>query len=498
MIYLNDTKMKAKGTRKGTRKRKKGKLTSVDFFMMSFGSMVGVGWTVSSNHWLAQAGGPWPAFIGFIIGTILLVPIGLSYGELMGALPVNGGVMTYSYRAFGSVVAFFSSWFVALAYLTILPWEAIYINRIVTNFIPWFRDGLVLYQVNGQDVYLRAGILGLFLAAFLLLMNYKGSKFAAKMQNIFTWIIISVGLLTIVLSFILSDGINLMPFYKNIDIGKHNSPYTGIMTMVVIVPFFMAGFDTVSQSIEEAKPSLTFKKIARSLVISILAAGIFYALIIISTAGVEPWADYAREDTPAIAMLMRRAFPGFMGKALHGIVLFGTLAGLLSTWNGMFMAAGRLLQSMGRAGLISLWFAKDHPRYKTPTNAFAFCFVAAAAGPFVGFGFIDPLTNLGSVAFVMGWFFTCLSAIKLRGDEPDLRRPFRIPGGRMMLFLALMISGAILILCFIPGQSAFMGKVGVILFLAWSALGAIFYFITNGGDRGMSDKERRRKIFPWR
>lgn len=67
--------------------RKKGDMGYLDFFMLGFGSMVGVGWAVSSNHWIAQAGGPIPAFLGFIIATLLLIPIGLCHGELLATLP---------------------------------------------------------------------------------------------------------------------------------------------------------------------------------------------------------------------------------------------------------------------------------------------------------------------------------------------------------------------------------------------------------------------------
>lgn len=451
--------------------------------------MVGVGWTVSSNHWLAQAGGPWPAFIGFILGTLLLIPIGLSYGELMGALPRNGGVMTYSYRAFGSAMAFFSSWFVALAYLTILPWEAIYINRIMANFIPWLKQGVVLYQLNGQNLYLRSILLGIIFAGLLFYFNLRGSKLASKIQNIFSWIIIGVGSLVILIGFILNNQLNLLPLYRNIGIGTHNSLFKGILSMIVIVPFYMAGFDTISQSIEEGKPSLSFRSIARALVISIATAGLFYALIIISTAGITDWQSYALEDTPAVAILLGRSLPGMWGKIIYGIVLFGTLSGLFSTWNGMFMAAARLLQSMGKAGLLHAWFAKEHPRYKTPIHASYFCLVAAAIGPFVGLGLIDPLTNLGSVAFVMGWFFTCLSAIKIRKSEPDLHRPYQIPGGKFTLFVALLISTVILLLCFIPGQSVYMGNFGLILFMGWAVLGVFFYWLTIAGNKKLISKQ---------
>ncbi len=257
-----------------TRQKKTG-LKKLDYFMLGFGSMVGVGWAVSSNHWLAQAGGPWPALIGFILGTLLLIPIGLAHGELMSSLPVGGGVMVYTYRAFGTGLSFISSWFVALAYLTILPWEAIYINRILGNLIPVLRSGPVLYEIGGESIYLYGVLLGLVFTGLLFRINYRGSEAAAKLQTLLSWSIIVIGILVIIVSFIKGDIRNLFPLYENIGTGQHASLGTGILSMVVLVPFFMAGFDTIPQSVEEAHPKLTIQKIAQVLVMAIALAGIF-------------------------------------------------------------------------------------------------------------------------------------------------------------------------------------------------------------------------------
>lgn len=465
-----------------------------DFFMLGFGSMVGVGWAVSSNHWLAQAGGPWMAFIGFILGTILLIPIGLTYGELMSTIPVSGGVMSYTYAAFGSFSSFLSSWFVVLAYLTILPWEAIFINRILTKIFPVLASGKVLYIFLGSPIYLNSVIIGIIFASLLFLINIKGSKLAAKLQTILSWSIIGIGLLVIILSFIKGDFSNLKPIYKNIGVGNHQNMFTGIMTMIVLVPFFMSGFDTIPQSVGDAHKNLNFKDIGKSLILAIIAAGSFYSLIILSTSSLGPWEEYALLDPPAMGEVLKNVYPGIFGELINLLVLIGTLAGLFTTWNGMFLASSRLIQSMGKSGLIPNIFGKEIKKYKTPLYASILCFIVAAIGPFLGLNFIDPLTNLGSVAFVIGWFLTCLSALKLRKTANHLERAFKIPGGKFTIILGTIISALILILTFIPGQAAFMGITGIVLFFIWLIIGLIFYYFTNGGDKGISEEERSMKI----
>lgn len=477
------------------RKRKRGTMSQLDFFMLGFGSMVGVGWAVSSNHWLAQSGGPWAAFLGFLLGTFLLIPIGLSYGELMSSLPVGGGVMVYTYRAFGTGLSFISSWFVALAYLTILPWEAIYINNILTNLLPFLGGGKVLYHMGDEPIFLTSAVMGLFFAVILLGINYRGSKFAAKLQSFLSWLIIFCGILVILFSAFHANTSNLLPIYKNVGVGSHTGFGTGVLSMVVLVPFFMAGFDTIPQSVEEAHPNLKYRSIAWMLVLSIIAAGVFYALVILSTGAVSPWTNYALVPAPAMAQMLQHSYEGPVGMAIYFMVMIGTLAGLFSTWNGMFMASARLLQSMGRTGLLPRVFASEHSLYHTPVGGCIFCFIAAGIGPFIGMEFIDPLTSLGSVAFVLGWFLTCVSALYIRHKEPELKRPFKVPGGKWGLWVSVCVSGAIVLLTFIPGQPAFMGSTSLFMFIGWLILGAVFYYFTNFGDRGLSERERKNILF---
>ncbi|MBO1722504.1 hypothetical protein [Extibacter sp. GGCC_0201] len=39
-------------------KKKISGVTSIDFFCIGFGAIVGVGWAVSINSWMAGSGGP--------------------------------------------------------------------------------------------------------------------------------------------------------------------------------------------------------------------------------------------------------------------------------------------------------------------------------------------------------------------------------------------------------------------------------------------------------
>ena len=236
----------------------------------------------------------------------------------------------------------------------------------------------------------------------------------------------------------------------------------------------MSGFDTIAQSVEETSPDKKFKNVAIAMVLSIVAAGIFYSLVILSTASVSNWQEYSLASPPAMGYLLQEAYGGKLGYILSKLIIIGTLAGLFSTWNGMFMASARLIQSMAKNNLIPKIFAKEHAEYGTPVTALVFCFIFAAIGPFVGMNLIDPLTSLGSVSFVIGWFLTCLSLVVLINKDKEYYTSFKAPGGKLTIYPAIIISAVIVISTFVPKTPAFMGYTALIIFFFWLFLGLVF------------------------
>lgn len=63
------------------------KVSALDFFCIGFGAIVGVGWAVSINNWMIGSGGPLPASIGYLAAMIMMIPIALTYCELVPMFP---------------------------------------------------------------------------------------------------------------------------------------------------------------------------------------------------------------------------------------------------------------------------------------------------------------------------------------------------------------------------------------------------------------------------
>ncbi|HEX4935103.1 MAG TPA: hypothetical protein VFV33_18085, partial [Gemmatimonadaceae bacterium] len=59
------------------------------FFAFAFGAVVGVGWAVVLGDWLRQAG-PLGTMLGLTAGGLVIICIGLCYGELAPLIPSSG------------------------------------------------------------------------------------------------------------------------------------------------------------------------------------------------------------------------------------------------------------------------------------------------------------------------------------------------------------------------------------------------------------------------
>jgi len=447
----------------------------IDYFMLGFGTCVGVGWSVSINGWFNNGGGAIPTLIAFVIATLLIIPVGFCYAELTPAMPVAGGVVVFTERAFGKTTSFIAGWFVVLAYVNVLPWEAIYVNDVLAMMIPALKTGEPLYTLGGAGIYPIALAVGIALSLLIIALNWFGSKLAVKFQTLCTGTLAITGILVIVFALFKANPANLTPVYENIGGKPHSSLFGGIMAMLAMSPFFLAGFDTIPQGAEEGSERLNFKNLGKVLLITVAAVGGFYSLVILSVGMAMPWQEFVGQARPAISIMFRTLYPGFIGQALYWISLIGALAGLFTTWNGCYIAAARLILGMGRARQLPKFFTKVHPKYGTPHGGNIICAIATMAGPFIGIGLIDPLTVIGSTAFVIGWFFTAIACARLRNKEPDMYRPFKMPGGAPLAYLAALISAVLIIITLIPSSPGYMGNVGIAYLIGWIILGLILY-----------------------
>lgn len=468
-------------------------LNPFDFFAIGFGAIVGVGWALSLNRWMANSGGPIPAAVGYLMVIIIMVPVALCYCELTPMLPVAGGGAAFAYRAFGEKASIISGWACFGAFACMLPWEAIYVTDILTMLIPGIKSGEPLYSLNGGDIYLGGIIIGVVVAAIITFMNIKGAASAAGFQKLMVVILLAAAVIAIVCGLLKFDMNNLQPVYENINNANHKNLLGGVLAIMTSAPFFMCGFETIPQAVEDADGDV--KDVGKAVVMAVTVAAIFYAVVLFILGGAMPWQDFVGVETPAVSNLFRGVYEGTAGQVLYVIILIGTLAGLLTTWNGFFVAAPRLLMCLARANLVPKALAKQNPKTGVPTNGVILCFILSLVGPFLGIGLIDPLTSFTGTACLTSWGLTCFCLIRLRKTEPDLKRPYRIVGGTLTAWFGGLVMLVIWVMFFIPTSPCYMGNLALVLYLIWMAIGLLLFLASSGERRAVPKEQRAASMF---
>lgn len=461
---------------------KQKKVGAVDFFCIGFGAIVGVGWAVSINNWMASSGGPLPAAVGYLLALVMMVPVSLCYCELCTMMPVSGGGMAYAFRAFGDKAAYLSGWAALGAFITIIPWEAIYVVDILSVLFPVLKTGTPLYTLAGADIYPGHLILGTAVSCLLYAINRKGVASSASLQKILCFLLVGSGILAMIFGAMKMNTANFMPAYQHIGHAYHHHFLGGAMTILASAPFFLAGFETIPQGIESAGGST--RSVGKSVVMTVILSCLFYAVLLVTLGGAMPWKAFIQYDNPAVALMFRHLYPNGIGAALYTLILVGAICGLLTTWNGFMMASSQILMAMARVSIVPHFLSRQHPVYKTPINALKVCLAASVLGPFLGSGLIGSLTTFSAAGYVLSWMITSFCLIRLRKTEPDLPRPYRIPGGTKTAWFSGIITAVLFVLLFIPHQPVFIGTLASILFVGWMVIG--------GGLFAFTGRERRK------
>lgn len=468
---------------------KKG-VGALDFFCIGFGAIVGVGWAVSINGWMNNSGGPVPAAVGYLMCLLIMVPFGLVYAELVPMLPVAGGGAAFAYAAFGEKISFLSGWGAFGAFVAIIPWEAIQVTDVLAYLFPVLKSGKPLYTVMESEIYLPTIIIGTIFTILLFLLNKKGLSSAASLQKILCVFLVASAVIGAIAGLIGGDVENLKPTYLAPEGGSHNSFFGGAFSIITAAAFFLAGFETIPQGIEEAGGDV--KKVGGTVVLSVGLACVFYAILLFCFGYAYPWQDFLTLDRPAAANMFKFVFDGGAGVALYWLITVGALAGLFTTWNGFFTASANLLMAMGRSRMLPAWFAKQN-KDGVAINGLYVVALLSFVGPFLGYNMIDTVTCFSATAFVMSWMISSLALLRLRKTMPNANRPYKL--ATPIAYWAAIVGVVFFIGMLLPFTPFFAGGKAVAVFVIYIVIGFILYAATSGSRKQIPADERAKSMF---
>jgi basic amino acid/polyamine antiporter, APA family len=433
------------------------KLRATDYFTLGWGTMVGVGWLVIMDDWLSR-GGALGALLGFLLGGIVLLPIGWVYGKLVAAMPDAAGEIAYTAAVFPPSVSFATGWMMMLAYFIVCPWEAVALGRIAAYIIPSL-DSIPLYTIAGRPVYLPHLCVGLGLTGLLTILNYRGIHLSASFQNWTSFGTLALFVLFVGLGVSHGTAANFPPLFTH-------TPLVSILLVIQIVPYFMTGFESVGKAAEEASPEFRTGGFLRAIWMAIFVGMLFYASIVAAVAVVAPWRRLI-----GAKFMTAVAFQHAIGSHwIVNIILAAALLSLFKCFNGNFVAASRLIFALGRRGMIHRRAGAVHARYQTPFLAVLLVGLATAACMLLGDAILVPITEVGSVACAVGWSATCAAYLALSRKKQDWKQS---TPERALAILALLVGTAMVLMKVLPGIPGHFTIYEWIALAGWLAAGAI-------------------------
>ena len=453
-------------------------LGRTDIIAIGFGTMVGWSWVMMGPIWVNEAG-LIGAIAAFIIGGAIILTIGLTYGELTAALPLAGGEFVFAYRAMGNRAAWIVGWIMSMAYIGVAAWEGIALATAMNYMFP-LPQVCPLWEVAGYQVHMSWALVGILGAVVITFLNFFGVRPAVLFQ------VMATAAIMILVLFIFFGG---AVFGVVDNIGDMFGSYEGFSYVFLMVPAMLIGFDVIPQSSEEM--NIEPKYIGKMILVCIIVSIIWYILLI---TGVSLAAPVEIRGSGVIPMADVASYM-FNGDIFSVIIIVGGIFGILTSWNGFFIGATRLLFSMGRAGMLPAVFGRLHKKYRTPYVAVFLVGAVCMAAPLLGMNALVWFMDTSTFCALISYILVIISFIMLKKNEPELPRPFNIKGGAKTGIFILAITAVYLGLYINANVNLSGVSPEFVITAAWMLLGFVMVKMLNKRRKPVSREERELLIF---
>ena len=420
------------------------------------------------------AAGP-AIMISFLVAAIACGFAALCYAELSAMIPVSGSAYTYSYATLGEIFAWIIGWDLILEYAVgnmavAASWSQYFLAFCNSLFGIKFPLWLVTDHGTAQTVIAKGGAA---LADFssTTLPTFAGHTIALNLPAV-----VIVGLITVLLvrgvreSAHTNTGIVIVKvavvvfvialggFYVNPSNWVPFAPsgFGGIMGGAAVVFFSYIGFDAVSTAAEEAKNPKRDMPIG--MIASLVICAVLYVLMSAVLTGMKKYTFFLGDAAPVATV-----FAG--NRVVQAVVSAGALAGMTSVLLVFQLGQPRIFMSMARDGLLPQYFARIHPRFRTPHITTIWTGVIVASVAMVSS--VEKLAELTSIGTLFAFVVVCVGVCVLRRTSPERERPFRVPLVPLMPILGILM-------CFFLMLS--LTGDAWLRFFGWLAIGLAIYF----------------------
>jgi amino acid transporter len=340
------------------------------------------------------------------------------FAEVASQFGAAGGPYLYAREAFGRFLGIEVAWLLWLVRLTAAAAAA----NLFTNYFAEFWP-------NVQQPVSRLAVLAI-LIGFPAVVNYCGVRFGAALSNVFT-----VAKLAPLVSLAMAGGIYLLRTHSTIPRETPINaafPIGNWLEAVLVLMFAYGGFEGAVIPMAEAKDAK--KDIPFALFAGLGTTALLYCTIQYVVVRVVTSPDAT--DRP-----LALAAGQLWGAAGSTVIAVGALISVYGYLSAQMLHTPRLTFALGERGDFPRFFARVHPRFRTPHVSILFfagiVWMLAAAG---NFRWNVVLSSVGRL-FIYG--VTCASLPVLRRKCPG-GRAFRLPAGNFWAALGVVVMLALL------------------------------------------------------
>ena len=423
-------------------------LTARDLTAFGIAAIIGAG--IFSTIGKASAdGGPAVIFL-FLFTAIACSFAAFAYAEFASMVPVSGSAYTYSYVAFGEIIAWIIGWALIMEYaignITVaISWSDYFTGLLESGGIhlPQWIQMDYLTASKGYDeatallnsgksfenlnqslqaaytawtsapsiggFHFVADLPALLIIILITFLVYRGMKESRNASNLMVIVKLCIILLVIAVGIFYVDTDNWIPFAPN--------GVSGILKGVSAVFFAYIGFDAISTTAEECKDPQ--RDLPKGMMWAIIICTLLYVVIALVLTGMVSYESLNVGDPLAFV------FDQLDLKWMSGIIAVSAVVAMASVLLVFQMGQPRIWMSMSRDGLLPKRYSKVHPKFKTPSYATIVTgFVVAIPALFLNLTLVTDLCSIGTLfAFVL----VCAGVLVLQ-NKPDVPRgKFKTP-----------------------------------------------------------------------
>jgi APA family basic amino acid/polyamine antiporter len=359
-----------------------------------------------------------------LVGALFLV-VSLSYAEGTAAIPETGGAATFVRRAFNDLAGFLTGWALFLDYLIVIALSAF--------FLPHYLGAAFKVGALGRHPSDLIVAVGVIVGVSAIRLVRRSTFYRYGIVVALLDLITQLGLVALGFAFLFSGD----ALTRGVSIGSSPSWYD-IAFALPLAMLAYTGLETVANLAEEAREP--GRDLPRSLFSGIGLVVLIYVAIGLVALSAFP-ADHGTTELGtrwlhAPVMGIVAAFQGHVpGDLVTALRMYVGLTGaviLLVSITTSISGFTRLAHSLGEHGQLPRAFGRLNRRTLVPPEAIVSAALISIALLLITSLLTDTVVFLASLfSFgVLGAFTAAqLAVITLRFTEPELKRPYRVPGG---------------------------------------------------------------------